>query len=73
MNSMINMFLTQARQTIIQTKIALESVATIGRDYGSYDPFNDETTFGGSANPNATAANITPGFYTGEDLPKAWE
>ena len=71
--NMINMFLENARQTIIQTRAALESVMATRHDYSNYEAFNDEMTFVGSANANAETADITPGFNTGEDLPPACE
>lgn len=73
MHNMINTFLEQARQTIIHARIALESVIATRYGYSGYEPFNDEMTFAGSANANAVAADITPGFSAGEGLPEAWE
>ena len=73
MHNMINMFLTQARQTIINTKIALESVRAVHYRYSNYDSFTGEINFAGPANANTAAADITPGFHSGEGLPVAWE
>ena len=73
MNNMINMFLENAKQTIMHARTALESVMGTRHDYSDYEPFNDEMTFAGSANANAETADITPGFNTGEGLPSAWE
>ena len=68
MSNMINFLLENAKQTVISARIILDAMNIKDSDNSYHNWLSDNSNTAADM-----AAELTPGFSTGTDLPSAWE